>query len=76
MKTLQIFQRIQKVNVRVSELNLQADSNKEFARQVEDQVNDSNWSENQVCKQVSQVGDSIAESCRQKVTYVLKQFLS
>ena len=60
MKTLQIFQLIQKVNVGVSELHLQADSNKEFARQVEDQVNDSNWSEKQVCKQVSQVGDSIA----------------
>ena len=60
MKTLQIFQLIQKVNVGVSELHLQDDSNKEFARQVEDQVNDSNWSEKQVCKQVSQVGDSIA----------------
>ena len=54
------------INVGVIELHLQADSNNEFARQGSDQANGFNLRENQECKQVLQVGDSIAESSRLK----------
>ena len=50
----------------VSDLHLKNDSNNEFARQGSDQANGSNLSENQECEQVSQFGDSIAESSRLK----------
>ena len=52
------------VNIGVSELYLQTDSNNEFARQGSDQANGSSLSENQEFEKVSQVGDSIAESSR------------
>ena len=54
------------INVVVSDLHLKNDSNNEFARQGSDQANGSNLSENQECEQVSQFGDSIAESSRLK----------
>ena len=50
------------INVVVSVLHLKNDSNNEFSRQGSDQDNGSNLSENQECEQVSQFGDSIAES--------------
>ena len=52
------------VNIGVSELYLQTDSNNEFARQGSDQANGCSLSENQEFEKVSQVGDSIAESSR------------
>ena len=50
------------INVVISELHLKSDSNNEFATQESDQADCSNFSENQECEQVSQFGDSIAES--------------
>ena len=50
----------------VSDLHLKNDSNNEFARQESDQASSSNMSENLECEQVSQFGDSIAESSRLK----------
>ena len=52
------------INIGVSELYLQTDSNNEFARQGSDQANGCSLSENQEFEKVSQVGDSIAESSR------------
>ena len=50
------------INVVISGLHLKTDSNNKFARQGSDQANGSNLSENQEYEQVSQSGDSIAES--------------
>ena len=50
----------------VSDLHLKNDSNNEFARHELDQANSSNMSENLQCEQVSQFGDSIAESSHLK----------
>ena len=54
------------INIVVSDLHFKNDSNSKFARQGSDQTNVSNLSENQECEQVSQSGDSIAESSRLK----------
>ena len=52
------------INIGVSELYLQTDSNNEFARQGSNQANGSSLSEDQGFEKVPQIGDSIAESSR------------
>ena len=66
------------ISIVVSDLHFKNDSNSKFARQGSDQANVSNLSENQECEQVSQSGDSIAESSRLEGYFVIfdvKQFL-